>query len=388
MRARSTLRFLSQSLTVGLAAAVVLLFLLPRLGPRPVVEVVQAPPEAVGAPGARPAEGPVSYASAVMVARPAVVNISTARLVVRRRNPLLEDPFFRHFFGGQGEEPRSGIESSLGSGVIVSPQGYVVTNHHVVDGAEEIQVTLLDGRSVSASVVGADPETDLAVLRVAVDGLPSITFGNSDGLAVGDVVLAIGNPVRLGHTVTMGIVSATGRRELGLSTYENFIQTDAAINPGNSGGALVDANGRLVGINTAIFTDSGGSQGIGFAIPTSVVSDVLKAIIEQGHVTRGWLGVEVQALTPDLAESLGLSEPRGVVVAGVLREGPAQRAGVEPGDVIVAVSDQPVGSQRELLDAVARARPGSQLALELIRGGRALRMEVPVGERPHTARPR
>jgi len=385
MRLREILRFLLQVVTVGLAAAIVLMFLLPRLGPRPVVEVVQAPAHVDTPSVPSPAQGPVSYAQAVAAARPAVVNISTARHVVQRRNPLAEDPFFRHFFGDPGGEPRRRLESSLGSGVIVSPQGYLVTNHHVVEGAEEIRVTLLDGRTLAGAMVGTDPETDLAVLRLGLDGLPAITLGDSEGLQVGDVVLAIGNPVRLGHTVTMGIVSATGRQELGISTYENFIQTDAAINPGNSGGALVDARGRLVGINTAIFTESGGSQGIGFAIPVSVVREVLAAIIEQGRVSRGWLGIEVQDLSPELAQSLGLAESVGAVVAGVLRQGPAQRGGVEPGDVIVAVAGRPVANQRDLLEAVARARPGSRLAVDLVRQGAAVRVEVAVGERPPAA---
>ena len=389
MAFRNSVRFFLQSITVGLAAAIVLLFLLPRFGPRPVVEVVQAPPEIHGsrteAPTVAPERGPVSYADAVAAARPAVVNIYTARVVVQRPSALLQDPAFRHFFGGTSGGPHRQLESSLGSGVIISPQGYVLTNHHLVEGAEEIQVMLADGRSAAASVVGVDPETDLAVLKTTLDGLPAVTLGDSEGLRVGDVVLAIGNPFGVGQTVTMGIVSATDRSHLGLSTFEDFIQTDAAINPGNSGGALVDARGRLVGINTAIFSKSGGSQGIGFAIPVNLAKGVLAEIIGQGRVSRGWLGVEVHDLTPELAESFGLGDARGVVVAGVLRQGPAERAGIQPGDVITAVGETPVQSERRLLDAIARSHPGSQVPVSLVRSGRTLRVEVAVAERPLTA---
>jgi Do/DeqQ family serine protease len=381
MALANTARFVVQSVAVGLVAALVLIYLLPGFGTRDVVQVVQAPPEPRGTPPPATAGGPQSYAGAVSLARPAVVNVSTAR-IVQRRNPLLDDPIFRRFLGEQHGVPRRRLESSLGSGVIVSPSGYVLTNHHVVDGAEEITVALLDGRSAAASVVGADPETDLAVLRVGLEGLPAVTFGDSEALQVGDVVLAIGNPAGLGHTVTMGIVSATGRSQLGLSTFENFIQTDAAINPGNSGGALIDARGRLVGVNTAIFSETGGSQGIGFAIPAALARDVMAQIIETGRVSRGWLGVEVHELTPELAESFGIADPRGVVVAGVLRRGPADRAGVEPGDVITEVQGTPVGSPRELLERVAQARPGTRIAVALVRGGAARRLEVPVDERP------
>jgi Do/DeqQ family serine protease len=335
-----------------------------------------------------PERGPVSYADAVAAARPAVVNIYTARVVVQRPSALLQDPAFRHFFGGTSGGPHRQLESSLGSGVIISPQGYVLTNHHLVEGAEEIQVMLADGRSAAASVVGVDPETDLAVLKTTLDGLPAVTLGDSEGLRVGDVVLAIGNPFGVGQTVTMGIVSATDRSHLGLSTFEDFIQTDAAINPGNSGGALVDARGRLVGINTAIFSKSGGSQGIGFAIPVNLAKGVLAEIIGQGRVSRGWLGVEVHDLTPELAESFGLGDARGVVVAGVLRQGPAERAGIQPGDVITAVGETPVQSERRLLDAIARSHPGSRVPVSLVRSGRTLRIEVAVAERPLTANQR
>jgi serine protease DegS len=383
MGLRATGRFVLQSVTVGLAAAMVLLFLLPRFGPRAVVELTQAPPQPPGV--AAPRSGLPSYAEAVAAARSAVVNIHTGRTVVARPNPLADDPVFRHFFGGRQGPATRRHETSLGSGVIISAQGYVLTNHHVIEGAEEIQVMLVDGRHAAAEVVGVDPETDLAVLKVAVEDPPAITLGNSDGLRIGDVVLAIGNPFGVGQTVTMGIVSATGRSDLGLSTFENFIQTDAAINPGNSGGALVDADGNLVGVNTAIFTKSGGSQGIGFAIPVNLARGVATEIIERGRVSRGWLGVEVQDLTPEIAESLRLSGDLGVVVSGVLRRGPAQVAGIQPGDVITAVGNRRVDSQQQLLEAVAQSRPGTRLPVEIVREGRPVAVEVSVAERPVNA---
>ncbi len=383
MGLRASARFVLQSVTVGLAAAIVLLFLLPRFGPRAVVELTQAPPQPPGL--AAPRSGLPSYADAVGAARSAVVNIHTGRTVVQRPNPLADDPVFRHFFGERQGPATRRHESSLGSGVIISAQGYILTNHHVIEGAEEIQVMLLDGRQAGAAVVGVDPETDLAVLKVGMEAVPAITLGDSDGLRVGDVVLAIGNPFGVGQTVTMGIVSGTGRSDLGLSTFENFIQTDAAINPGNSGGALVDASGNLVGVNTAIFTKSGGSQGIGFAIPVNLAREVATEIIERGRVSRGWLGVEVQDLTPEIAESLRVSGDHGVVVSGVLRRGPAQVAGIQPGDVITAVGNRRVDTQQQLLEAVARSRPGTRLPVEIVREGRPVAVEVSVAERPVNA---
>ena len=371
-------RFVAQSVAVGLTAAVVLLFLLPRFAPREVVELVQAPAPASVANRS-------SYAEAVATARPAVVNVHAGRTVLERPNALLEDPMFRHFFGGGEGQATQRVETSLGSGVLVNPRGYVLTNHHVVEGADEIQVMLLDGRRAPARVIGVDPDTDLAVLRVDLGDLPSVTLGDSDALRVGDVVLAIGNPFGVGQTVTMGIVSATGRNDLGLSTFENFIQTDAAINPGNSGGALVDAAGNLIGVNTAIFTRSGGSQGIGFAIPVNLAREVLTAIIEQGRVTRGWLGVEVQELTPEIADVLRLSGERGLVVSGVYRHGPAHLAGVRPYDLITAVGETRIERQQELLQTVARVRPGSRVAVKIVREGRATQLDVVVTERPASA---
>jgi Do/DeqQ family serine protease len=328
-----------------------------------------------------------SYSEAVSKAAPAVVNIFTARTVRGPRHPFGDDPAFRRFFGDMLDEPRRA--SSLGSGVIVSPKGYLLTNNHVVEGMDEIEVLLADGQTrLKATVVGADPETDLAVLKVDRDGLPAITLGNVETVRIGDVVLAIGNPFGVGQTVTMGIVSALGRRGLNLNTYENFIQTDASINPGNSGGALVDAAGNLVGINTAIFsrTAAGGSLGIGFAIPVSTARAVMEQIVAQGAVTRGYIGVRAQEATPELAESFKLAKVLGVLIAGVERNGPAEKAGVKPGDVLVAVNATPTPDPAAMLDAVAGLKPGSQAMLKLRRDRKELEVRVTVARRPPLAR--
>jgi Do/DeqQ family serine protease len=322
-----------------------------------------------------------SFHEAVGRAMPAVVNIFTSKEVRARRSPLLNDPLFRRFFGDPfGDEAQRA--ASLGSGVIVSPAGYILTNHHVVDAADEIEVALSDGKKLLAKVVGVDPETDLAVLRVSAEGLPAITFGRSESLRIGDPVLAIGNPFGVGQTVTSGIVSALGRSGLHINTFENFIQTDAAINPGNSGGALVDAKGDLVGINTAIYSRSGGSMGIGFAIPVSTAKMVLDQIVKSGTVTRGWIGVEVQEITPALAESFKLGDARGAIIAGVLRGGPADRAGVKPGDVLTAINGAPVSDPQAMLNLVAALQPGSSARMALQRQAQALEVEVTVGRRP------
>ena len=276
--------------------------------------------------------GPASYASAVSLASPAVANLYTAKEVNKALPPVYSDPELKRFFGDNLPQQKR-MESSLGSAVLMSKEGYLLTNNHVTAGADQIIVALKDGRETLARVIGSDPETDLAVLKIDLPDLPAITLGRSDSIRIGDVVLAIGNPFGVGQTVTMGIISATGRNQLGLNTYEDFIQTDAAINPGNSGGALVDAKGNLLGINTAIFSRSGGSQGIGFAIPVKLALDVMRSIVEHGQVVRGWLGLEVQALTPELSESFGLLDSPGILVAGVYRDGPAAKAGLQPGDV-------------------------------------------------------
>ncbi|EJM73693.1 Do family serine endopeptidase AlgW [Pseudomonas sp. GM55] len=329
-------------------------------------------------------QGPVSYAEAVTTAAPSVVNLYTTKVINKPNHPLFEDPQFRRFFGDNSPKQKR-MESSLGSGVIMSPEGYILTNNHVTSGADQIVVALKDGRETLARVIGSDPETDLAVLKIDLKNLPSITVGRSDNIRIGDVALAIGNPFGVGQTVTMGIISATGRNQLGLNNYEDFIQTDAAINPGNSGGALVDAVGNLTGINTAIFSKSGGSQGIGFAIPVKLAMEVMKSIIEHGQVIRGWLGIEVQPLTQELAESFGLSGRPGIVVAGIFRDGPAQKAGLQLGDVILSIDGEPAGDGRRSMNQVARIKPTDKVTIEVMRNGKELKLTAEIGLRPPPA---
>ena len=349
------------------------------------VTVTQAPP----APAAASAE-PVriaSFSEAARKAMPAVVNIFTSKDVKVPQHPLMNDPLFRHFFGreprGKGEIRRS---SSLGSGVIVSAQGYILTNFHVIESADEIEVLLSDNRKVKATIVGGDPETDLAVVKIDVPDIPAIVFGRPETARVGDVVLAIGNPFGVGQTVTMGIVSALGRSQLGINTFENFIQTDAAINPGNSGGALIDAQGQLLGINTAIYSRSGGSLGIGFAIPANMARQVMDQIIANGSVTRGFIGIEPQEITAELAESFKLPKNQGVLIAGVVRNGPADKAGVKPGDVLMEVENTPVRDAGAMLNLIAQLLPGSNARLKLVRQGQALEVAATVGKRPRPQR--
>ena len=385
MRLRPVLSYLARAIVLGLAIAFLVTYWWPEIARRevPTVEIRQTAPAAVK----RPANGPSSYAAAVDKASSAVVNINTAKVVTVRPHPFFDDPVFRQFFGGADDliTPRKRVETSLGSGVIMSEQGFILTNHHVIQGADAIQVSLQDGRLARAKLVGSDPDTDVAVLKIDLKKLPVITLGHSDNLRVGDVVLAIGNPFGVGQTVTMGIVSATGRNKLGINTFENFIQTDAAINPGNSGGALVDAEGNLVGINTAMFSRSGGYQGIGFAIPTSLAEDVMKEILQHGRPVRGWLGVEAQAITPQIARALELDDTQGVVVVGVVRGGPAHRAGLQPGDVIVAIDGKKIAEARQALLAISSRKPGSRVKLEVLRNGKSLTLEATAIERPARA---
>ena len=318
-----------------------------------------------------------SLSSAAKAASPAVVSISTSKQAPE--NPHIDEPWFRFFFGEpDDQQPQAG----LGSGVIVSPEGYILTNNHVVEEAEEIEVQLSDGRTALASVIGADPDTDLAILKIDLPNLPVIVLGQSEQLAVGDVVLAIGNPFGVGQTVTSGIVSALGRTELGINTFENFIQTDAAINPGNSGGALVDVNGHLMGINTAIYSRSGGSLGIGFAIPTSTARYVMEAIVRDGEVTRGWIGIEPRQLTPELAQFFGVNSANGVIVTGVLQQGPAAQAGLRPGDIIVSINQQAVRDVSGLLATVASLAPGSAYAVVVERREGQAQLQVVPAKRP------
>jgi len=366
----------SQAVTVLLAAYFVVLTLKPQWlqappGAAPAASVPLA--EAPAAPGS--AVPPGSFRVAAQKASQAVVSINTSKPADRS---AAADPWYRFFFGDQGALPQSG----LGSGVIISADGTILTNNHVVEGATEIEVALNDSRKARARIIGTDPDTDLAILKINLDRLPVITLGNSDTLQVGDQVLAIGNPFGVGQTVTSGIVSALGRNQLGINTFENFIQTDAAINPGNSGGALVDVNGNLMGINTAIYSRSGGSMGIGFAIPVSTAKLVLEGIVKDGVVTRGWIGVEPADLSPELMETFGVKANKGVLITGVLQNGPAAQAGVRPGDVVLQVGGKDVGSVSELLTAVASLKPGAATPFRLQRRDQDLELSVTPGKRP------
>ena len=365
----------SQTATVLLAAYFVVATLKPQwLGQHSsatgAVALFEAPPPE---PGAVPTG---SFRTAAQKASATVVSINTSKSA--RKNPNANDPWFRFFYGDQGNEPQSG----LGSGVIVSPNGYILTNNHVIEGADEIQVVLNDGRQTVAKVIGTDPDSDLAVLKIELDRLPTIILGDSDALQVGDQVLAIGNPFGVGQTVTSGIISALGRNALGINTFENFIQTDAAINPGNSGGALVDTSGNLLGINTAIYSRSGGSMGIGFAIPVFTAKQVLESIVKDGQVTRGWIGVEPNDLSPELAETFDVKTQSGVIITGVLQNGPAAEAGIRPGDVIVSIGERPIKDVTQLLSIVAALKPNTPVRFSLERKNQKLELDVTPGIRP------
>ena len=373
----------AQTVTIALALWFVVTAMWPAAVAPPAPAVaLPAPPEPAPAIGAAPAaapSSPASYSQAARRAAPAVVSIMASKAATRPRGQG-EDPWFRYFFGnGRNPQPQ---QMGLGSGVIVSPDGYLLTNNHVVEGASDIEVQLPDGRQARAQLVGTDPETDLALLQIKLQDLPVIALGDMRALQVGDVVLAIGNPFNVGQTVTSGIVSALGRNRLGLSTFENFIQTDAAINPGNSGGALVDADGRLVGINTAIYSRSGGSMGIGFAIPVDAARTVMDALLREGRVTRGWIGVEPRDLTPELATSLRLPVSQGVLITGVLQDGPASRGGMRPGDVVVAIAGAEVSNTAQLLAAVAALRPQTVAQVAVQRGAQPLLLNLTVAQRP------
>lgn len=372
----------SQTVTVLVAAWFVVATLQPtwlkRANTPSTVSFMQAKDD--GQPGVAPGG---SFRQAAQKAAPAVVSINVQQK--SRGKPRRADPWFRFFEEPEDEAPSGG----MGSGVIVSPEGYILTNHHVIEGAEAIEVNLNDGRRAMAKVIGTDPETDLALLKIELGQLPVIVLGQVDSLQVGDAVLAIGNPFGVGQTVTSGIVSALGRKQLGINTFENFIQTDAAINPGNSGGALVDANGALMGINTAIYSRSGGNMGIGFAVPVSTATQIMDSLIKDGKVTRGWIGVEPRPLNAELAESFGIAKdkstgelPKGVLINGVLQNSPAAKAGLQPGDLILKVAGQGVGDVPDMLSRVAALKPGETAVILLQRHGQSMEVRVTPGTRP------
>ncbi|MDE2117267.1 MAG: Do family serine endopeptidase [Betaproteobacteria bacterium] len=371
----------AQATTIGLAVLFIIHTLKPGLLPNAarsgVVTLYENTPDS----GSKmPAAGFSAAAKKVM---PAVVNIFTSSTVKVPTNPLMDDPNFRFFFGDQFEEGAVQKSSGLGSGVIVSHDGYILTNHHVIEAADQIEVALADGRKAKGRIIGSDPETDLAVIKIDLPGnIPAVTFGHAEQAQVGDIVLAIGNPFDVGQTVTMGIISALKRSHLGLNTFENFIQTDAAINPGNSGGALVDVNGNLIGINSAIYSPNGGSLGIGFAIPISTAKKIMEQIIQTGSVTRGWIGVAMQELTPELAESFKLGEAQGVLISEVVRNSPADQAGIKPGDILTTVDNKPLADSSAMLETISNLQPGKVAVLKLLRNQREVVVQVKVGKRP------
>lgn len=373
----------AQSVTACLGLLFVLRLFYPQL--------LETKPPAVVIKQAQPAATPTvstntrtSYSNAAIKAMPAVVNIFTSskRVIVDPHQQYRDDPLFKHFFGDQLDDEATQPDSSLGSGVIVSADGLILTNNHVITAADEIEVALADGRKLSAKIVGTDPETDLAVLKVDAENLPSITFANNENLKVGDVALAIGNPFGVGQTVTQGIISALGRNHLGINTFENFIQTDASINPGNSGGALIDIDGNLIGINSAIYSRSGGSMGIGFAIPVSLAKQVMEQITLSGSVTRGWIGIEAQDMTPELAESFKLETAQGSLIAGILSNSPADKAGLKAGDILIGINGMPVVDSESMLNLIAVLKPKEKAILSIIRNGKHIDVELIVGKRP------
>ena len=386
-------------LSVGLLAGFALRALAPAGAGGPAAAPAGAPSQASG-PAAAGAPVPLAppgagegYATIAHAVMPSVVNISSLQVIktYERYSPFMADPFFQQFFGGGGYDyivPRERRQMSLGSGVIADSKGIVLTNNHVVENATEVKVALADGRELQAKVIGVDTRTDLAALKVDQAGLPSAVLGDSDKLQVGDIVLAFGNPFGLGGTVTMGIVSAIGRGNLGLADYEDFIQTDAAINPGNSGGALVNTRGEVVGINTAILSESGGYQGVGFAIPANMAREVLDSLMKNGRVIRGYAGLAVQQVTPDAARALGLSDTHGAVVNSLDPEGPAAEAGLRRGDVIVSFKGKPIATDDELRTQMSRLRPGDRTTLGVLRGGRRLDVDLVLSEPPQQQRPR
>ena len=389
MKITKSLSFILQFATVGLAVAFILMYMYPNvLNTEQTPQTVEIKESQHNHKASSKQQVVVSYADAVDTAAPAVVNIQTSKIITRQANPLLNDPFFGQFFSKRNQSrSRQEIESSLGSGVIFNQHGYILTNNHVIAGADEILVALKSGEVKKAKIIGTDPETDLAVLKIEGDELPTIILGKDTEARVGDVVLAIGNPFGVGQTVTSGIISATGRDMLGINTFENFIQTDAAINPGNSGGALINPYGELIGINTAIFSRSGGSQGIGFAIPVSLAKNVMQQIIEHGHVIRGWLGVAIQSIDPQLAESLELTSTNGVIITNLIVNGPADKAKLTRGDVITKINGVEIKNVRHALNTISLSKPGDKLTIEGIREGKVFDATAVAFQRPPPVQP-
>lgn len=370
MPVNNMLRFVLRSVLVGLTAAIVIILVWPGV-------VNHEPVPATGAA----ASNVNSYSAAVSAATPAVVNVYASKVLQQPANPLFQDPLFQRFFGEIQPPPGTRRDSNLGSGVIMNQDGYILTNAHVIQGKDEIRITLNDGRQAVARVIGIDVDTDLAVLRINLDQLPPIAIGNSDKLRVGDVVLAIGNPFDFGQTVTQGIVSAKGRKRMGVTTFEDFIQTDADINPGNSGGALITASGELVGINTAIISNTGGSLGIGLATPINLALEVMHDLIRDGRVVRGWLGIEAQILPADVRREAGL-EQGGVLVAGILKGGPADQAGMMPGDIILTVAANAVSDPQQAIEMISGIKPGAMVEIMIMRGWEQMKLEIQVATRP------
>ena len=372
MNLKQTLTFIVQSIVIGLAAAAVVLMLMP------------------GSFTSNTSRQVDSYHTAIEAAAPAVVNIYSGNTYPEPRNPILQDPLFRRFFGESSDDkPSSGNIrkriASKGSGVIMDIQGHILTNAHVIQGAEEIFLVLRDGRETTAKIIGIDNDTDLAVLKIGLDKLPVIPIGDSSQLHVGDIVLAIGNPYDFGQTVTQGIISATGRKRLGITTFDNFIQTDADINPGNSGGALISSQGNLIGINTAIYSTTGASQGIGLATPINTALEVMQQLVSNGRVVRGWIGIQAQPLPSDIAEAMGLMKG-GVLVSGVLQGGPADIAGINPGDVVTMIQEQDIIDPRQAIETIAKLAPGSKIQMTIVRGWEELKIDAVVTQRPHIKR--
>ena len=365
------LGFLIQSIALGLAIAFVIVYFFPHIL------------SGSGLTGAEPEDswvGPVSYQQGVSLAAPSVVNVYATKVSTRKPNRLLDDPIFRRFFGDP--KPATRRDNSLGSGVIIGEQGYILTNAHVIKAADEILVTLTDGRLAFAKIIGMDEDTDLAVLKINLEKLPTIHIGDSNQLRVGDVVLAIGNPYDFGQSVTQGIVSATGRKRLSISTFDDFIQTDADINPGNSGGALISARGELVGINTAIISNSGGSQGIGLAIPIQLAIDVMRQLIENGHVMRGWLGItRAQQVPMDMADAVGLTGG-GILIAGTLQGGPADAAGIIPGDILLEIDNQQLTSPHQAISLISKYKPDTAINIRLLHGWQEKTLTAVIAQRP------